>query len=279
MSDKLVFPAKPNEAYRVHTSDRLTYRRCRRLFVFSANVMGAMGLEPLSWQKDLWLGTGVHKALELWYRNDTYPAFTAAEYFKAWRDEWESKPGVVTARSEWDEDTRAQYQHYCNLGNSMLTHYLRYADETDNHVDQAASTSWKPKSSSPRPSSIRWDNRSTWTGRAPTRTCAGIMKSFAPTTRACPPSTKVDSTGSCATDLGRYWILEHKTFKTYDERKMFNDDQSGSYSVGGAAHLRIQVRGHPLQRPVEEDSRDSSQGVRRGRRRNDSARTCAACCA
>lgn len=228
MSDKLVFPAKPNEAYRVHTSDRLTYRRCRRLFVFSANVLGAMGLEPLSWQKDLWLGTGVHKALELWYRNDTYPSFTPAEYFKAWRKEWESKPGVVTARSEWDEDTRAEYQHYCNLGNSMLTHYLRYANETDNHVDRGfdiveTEVKFSTPILDPNGDAVYVD----WP--CPNKGMCQDHEEFRPHYIALPAVYEGRFDGIVRDRLGRYWILEHKTFKVYDERKMFNDDQSGSY--------------------------------------------------
>jgi hypothetical protein len=203
-----------------------------------------MGLEPLSWQKDLWLGTGAHYALEHWYRSGKDYAenspmssahVTPAEWFKQWRDEWEAKPGVIEARSLWSEDDRAEYQHYCNLGNSFLTQYLRYAADVDKREDIGfdiveTEVKFSTPILNPQGSPVYVE-----------RLCAGSRtQDNGP--RMCPdhgvygdhhillPAVYEGRFDGIVRDrLGRYWILEHKTFKTYDERKMFNDDQSGSY--------------------------------------------------
>jgi hypothetical protein len=256
MTDVPIFRAKPNELYRIHTSDRLTYRKCRRLFVFSANVDGALGMEPIAWNRHLWLGTGVHKALELWYRHVDFPrpvpatpegyedgflgeaptqfVDTPAARFKDWRDWWEALPHIKKMMLAWDEDTRAEYKNFCNLGHSMLTHYYDYANEADNDgrrgfdiVETEVKFSVPIRDERGEPVFVlrpcAWGSAVKSDDACPDH---GVKRPHLINT---PAVYEGRFDGIVRDRTGRYWVLEHKTFKVYDERKMFNDDQSGSY--------------------------------------------------
>ena len=60
----------------VSTSDRSTFRKCRRLWNWSSPMR--MGLRPLTQARPLWLGSAGHHALEDYHGHKLYPSTDAA---------------------------------------------------------------------------------------------------------------------------------------------------------------------------------------------------------
>jgi len=95
------------------------YEVCRRQWYF-ANVLD---LEPKKGGTSLWLGSGVHEALEAFYRAGQDPVVA----FEAW---WNRS--VEQWRAEHDgAEIDSQWYNLRDLGMSMMSHYRAWARQMD----------------------------------------------------------------------------------------------------------------------------------------------------
>src|SRR5688500_13316674 len=123
---------KPKHPYiPIHTSDRGTFKRCRRRFMFTSPIQ--MHLQPkvsyfgIVWP--LWFGSLIHKALQEYYdpvlRRDPVEVFQT-EYTAARRK-------IRAENQDYYEDSETQelFDEHEVLGINMLIGYKEYAEAQD----------------------------------------------------------------------------------------------------------------------------------------------------
>jgi len=98
------------------------YRRCRRKAQLASKLW--MGLQPVKPNTTLWLGTGVHKGIQMYYGYSQDPV----EVFNAWAEE-----GLATIRKTEGllHEEKAKYEEMIELGRGMLEHYKLFAKKYD----------------------------------------------------------------------------------------------------------------------------------------------------
>jgi len=96
----------------IRTSDRVTFKRCRRAWKWSSHLHG--NLEPKITADPLWLGTGVHFALEDFHGHNwfTKPSAALLAFASAWRlsklplpAEWEDNLALGIAIMDYYSNT------------------------------------------------------------------------------------------------------------------------------------------------------------------------------
>lgn len=111
-----------NGKIRIHTSDRLMYRRCRRKAQLASKLW--RGLQPVRPNSVLWLGSGVHKGIERYYGYSEDP--TAV--FTGWADESIAKikkeEGLLNAELD-------KFNETIEMGVGVLEHYKQFAKQYD----------------------------------------------------------------------------------------------------------------------------------------------------
>lgn len=102
----------------IRTSDRISFRECRRRWGWSSHLRH--NLEPKSAASPLWLGTGVHYALEDFHGYKHFPTISAAflEYVEACR----RMPGDALPMD---------YRELVELGVGMLNYYVGWLEGRD----------------------------------------------------------------------------------------------------------------------------------------------------
>ena len=138
----------------IHNSDRASFRRCRRYWNWSSPARENLSLRAdlMGINTDLWFGTGVHYALEMYYnpglRHDPVEAFKT--WFSVqWQggvvtEEWldliydleprDNRDGTWTVRGLEDllpDPDGLVYDELYTLGVNMLTGYKPYAAVKD----------------------------------------------------------------------------------------------------------------------------------------------------
>jgi len=103
----------------IRTSDRISFRGCRRRWGWSSHLR--QNLEPKTAASPLWLGTGVHYALEDFHGYKYFPSISAAflAYVEACRD----LPG--------GEGLPMDYRELTELGVGMLEYYVEWLEGRD----------------------------------------------------------------------------------------------------------------------------------------------------
>lgn len=106
----------------IHTSDRIMYRRCKRKAYLASRLW--LGLQPVKPNSTLWLGSGVHKGIEMFYgyRQDPVQVF----------NEWAAE-GLERIRQTEGllHEEKAKYDEMMELGRGMLEHYKQFAQQYD----------------------------------------------------------------------------------------------------------------------------------------------------
>ena len=205
--------------YRVHTHDRIAFRQCRRRFIFGSNIEGAMGLETKKWKKALWMGTGIHKALEEYYRHGHDPV----EVFEQWRRDWEGRHESVFSR--FDEETRFDYADTVSLAKGMLRFYVEFASGNDDFEVVQTEVNFSVP--------IRDERGREILVQRPCRPDECTVEGNHDTHSALIPAVyegRFD--GIIRVDSGPYrgyWLLEHKSYAAWRADYLINDDQVGSY--------------------------------------------------
>lgn len=108
----------------IRTSDRATFRRCRRKWHLTSHLR--QGLRPRVEPPYFWLGTGGHFALEDHHGYNYYesPVVAFNAYVEA-QEKWASKNRAV----ELPED----YEEQADLGRGILENYLIWAKDRDTY--------------------------------------------------------------------------------------------------------------------------------------------------
>lgn len=154
LSDPARYPSKW-DIIPIHTSDRKTFKDCRRQWSFSSpatkNLVRKANVYGIN--ENFWFGIGIHHALELYYKFGTDPVSTwIAWYEMQWNgglvhisdlDEFADRMPkkhpeiegafIVSGLSDVLPDPDpVKFQEYKDLGIGMMTFYKDYAARMDN---------------------------------------------------------------------------------------------------------------------------------------------------
>jgi hypothetical protein len=196
----------PMKALSIHVSDMRSFDMCRRRWWFSS--VNSMNLERHVPVPALWLGTGVHVALDAFYSGKN-----PLEIYDAWlAQEWKRLQSEHAAL--WPEEVR-MLEEQGSLGRSMVAHYRLWARRHDFfkvlRTEQAFSI----------PIRIR------------------------PGARALPKARyegRLD--GLVEDDRGRIWVLEHKTCRRFPNEKTLDfNDQATGYVLGAEEVFGVKPSG------------------------------------
>lgn len=181
--------------YKIHQSDIGQFQRCKRKFAWGSRH--GRELQTKEPQSALWMGTGIHVALEYYYRDGENPN----EVWEAWVD-FESEyidDNSSVYDVDWDEIDEQR-----ELGHDMLEYYKTVdPDEKITHKnDEFDIVSVEEKF------------------EIPLETPNGNKSQ-------CDLAGRVD--GVVKDDLGRLWLLEHKTYTNNDLSHLEMDQQASYY--------------------------------------------------
>lgn len=201
----------------VHTSDRKMFKRCRRKYQLASNI--ERGLQPKKPNSTLWLGLGVHHALEHWYASNC--SADLVELFTSWAKEEKARllkdPQVI----EVDEAA-------VELGTAMLSHYQDHWQKHDSENYRTYKTEVM--------FSVPITNPDTG---------SKIMVTHPETGEEIPATYDGRIDGIVIDKNDDYWILEHKTAKSFSDwpDKLPMDEQITSYIWAAETILDVPIKG------------------------------------
>lgn len=182
----------------IRTSDRTSFRRCRRKWNWSSNLR--RGLESIEPALPLWIGTGFHYALEDYHGYQHYS--TSAEAFAAFVDACRRTPKIKLP-DEWEGGLE--------LATGMLDYY----------------TQWER--SRPKYETLWID------GVPQVEIDYQIELPFDATKFGYDKVVTEGTFDRVAVDeWDGLWIVEYKTAKAFEERHFMTDQQISSYSWSGS---------------------------------------------
>lgn len=116
-------PENPPEYIAIRTSDRASFRRCRRKWGLSSALRCNLG--PNEKKSYFWLGTGGHFAMEDYHGYNVYghPCEAFLAYVHAYR--------LWCARSDVKDELPADYEEQTELALSILEYYLLWLETRD----------------------------------------------------------------------------------------------------------------------------------------------------
>lgn len=238
--------------YIIRTSDRLSFKRCRRAWNWSS--MMRENLVPVRGAKPLEFGTSWHHAMALYYdpltwhlvkHPKTRPGVLASikgsfvAHNKATRDQYVDESGNLDLETEEDFEERKV------LGVMMLDHYFEWAIDEDRGLTPVyvevdfevpiLQPDGKPLFY-PAPGGP-WDH--------PYSSPISDMREAMGMEREMWPVFYQGRLDGIVTDqFGFYWILEHKTAaQMADTGHLVLDEQTGSYAWALQHQLGIRVSG------------------------------------
>jgi hypothetical protein len=210
----------------IHVTDSSIFRGCRLRWSWTSSLQH--NLESISPPRALWFGTGVHYALERYYKDGLHPS----EVFEAWahedleriRSEW---PHLSGEMDSFDEDVK--------LGIQVLAHYYSWAPQHDNFDVVSTERSFTiPDFIPPRVGYV------TASGR--------ILRDSEVRTEDCyEAEIHIDLSGQSdmvIQDLDGYWVMEHKTtVQVRDMNRLILEEQPGVYHAAMEQKLGVPIRG------------------------------------
>ncbi|UKM63136.1 PD-(D/E)XK nuclease superfamily [Weizmannia phage Youna2] len=200
----------------IHTSDRKTFKRCRRKYWLSSRL--CRGLQPKKPNNILWLGTGVHHALQFYYEGKD----TLVGAFTKWADAEIKR--IKKEYGAWDEELEALNQVVAD-GVQLLEHYNVWAKEVDNFEPFKMEVMFSLPITDPY-------------GRP-------LIVEHPETGEDVPVMYEGRFDGIVKDEMGHYWILEHKTAKSFSDwdTKLPLDEQITSYIWAAEYLFDIPVEG------------------------------------
>jgi len=190
----------------IRTSDRIAFKRCRRKWNLSSHLRN--NLQPQRVNDKLWLGSGVHYALEQYYKDGV----SLVPPFKKWCAQ---QIDEMKARGDLWQEQVDMLDEQIILGSGILRHYEMWAKEED------------PK----------------WWSKVFKTEMSVKVPIIAPdgTDTGAHYALRVDAIVQDEYDL--YWLLEHKTAAMFDNSKLPLDEQCGSYIWALQKLLGIELQG------------------------------------
>lgn len=200
----------------IHTSDRRMFKRCRRKYSLASNL--ERGLEPKRPNSILWLGTGVHKALELWYASNLTESLP--ELFASWVNEERARLAKDAFMGEVDDSAS-------EIGLEILSHYEKVYGEADKK--------YKPYKMEVM-FSIPIANPDTG---------EQLFVLHPATGEEVPVTYDGRLDGILEDEDGYFWILEHKTARSFSDWdvKIPMDEQISSYIWAAEYLFGINIKG------------------------------------
>lgn len=135
----LIFPKGVDPIY-VRTSERTTFKKCRRLWKYTSQNM--MNLERVKMNNNLGFGIDVHKGLQYFYDPATwhYPTEVrmnlAVLAFVTSIEKRQSKEDK--ARSGLDDERKQEFAELTELGEGMITGYAEWSEKEDKGITPIA---------------------------------------------------------------------------------------------------------------------------------------------
>lgn len=195
------------EVIPIHTSDRQTFKFCRRRWDWSSPMR--RNLVPNALQFPLWFGTGVHFALENHYADnyDKHPDFVnMRDFFDIWWVNQTIDPHFQMWLENADDEEREELAAHHVLGVGMCDNYQQFSVIADHFQVMATERDFSV------PLGFDWyDVR---------------------TDQVLPVHYRGRLDMIVRDQNGRYWIVDHKTAARIDDDyflKLDMDEQCGSY--------------------------------------------------
>lgn len=110
---------------KVSVTELIQFRDCRRAWYLSK----IQALEPRIPQSAFWFGTGMHKALEAYYKATDDPVETALKAYAKWYVQ--SEPELSDGYGMLWQDAQAEYIEMFTLGQEIISNYAEYDAETE----------------------------------------------------------------------------------------------------------------------------------------------------
>ena len=214
----------------IRTSDRGNFKRCRQKWFWESKLRG--NLESNRGNRAMSFGTAIHSGLEAYYHPDTWHTdahrkllLAKIAFYTKWQ---ESRPENVEDRDEWSADA--------DLGMAMLKGYVEeYQHEgfTPTHVE------------------IEFEVPIL----CPTHLINSLPKNFYSDITPAVVANHLYYKGQPVMyqgridaiwqdEDGRYWIVDHKTAKKFDDTEWLAlDEQCGSYMWAIQQMLGIKIAG------------------------------------
>lgn len=197
MSDTIQLMQKDDGRYEIHVSDIKGFLRCRLRFKWGSRHGESLETEKV--QQPLFIGTGIHKSLELYYGMGLDPQ----DVWDKWVD-FNLKINEEESTMFTDEN-REDIEEKRQLGNDMMDYYVDYSNEND--------SDW-------------WDE------------VIAVEESFdVPIYTPKGNKSKADLCGRLdmvvKDKYGRIWIVDHKTGSNIDLNKFRFSPQFTAYSYAG----------------------------------------------
>lgn len=173
----------------IHTSDRKTFKRCRRKYGLASKL--ERGLQPKRPNNILWLGTGVHHALQLYY--EANGKVNPWKVFEEWADEEIAR--ITKESGMWDEELKVM-REVVESGRDLLIHYEKWASTEDDFEPFKMEVMFSLPITDPE------------TGKP-------LMVEHPETGIDIPVVYEGRFDGIVKDSMGHYWVLEHKTAKSF----------------------------------------------------------------
>jgi len=202
----------------IHTSDRKVFKRCRRKYQFSSRLQ--RGLQPKKPNNILWLGTGVHHALQFYYESNS--TADIVDLFTTWAEE--EKARIQKESGLWDDELAAM-DETIKQGQLLLAHYAKWSATVDDFEP------YKMEVMFSLPITDSEGNE--------------LVAEHPVTGKEVPVVYEGRFDGIVKDSMGHYWILEHKTAKTFGDwdHKLDMDEQITAYIWAAEYLFDIPVEG------------------------------------
>jgi hypothetical protein len=197
----------------IHTSDRITFKQCRRKWDLSSRIR--QNLKPKAPAKALEFGTAIHAALEVYYEPNMWDAdremvnLLTVNEFRHVNNLQKKERG-----DELSEEDRIDFEERLELGIGMLENYFLWAPARDNFTPVMVEARFEV----PVPGTVGHLYKAVYRGRL---------------------DMLVEDKD------GLYWIVDHKTTARMEDNEPFLelDEQCGSYCWAIQEMLGVKVGG------------------------------------
>lgn len=199
----------------IHTSDRITFKRCRRRWDLSSRIR--QNLKPKAPARALEFGTAIHAALEVYYDPMMWDADREIVQLATLAAFWAVNKEQKAARGEnISEEDKIDFKERLELGNGMLQNYFLWAPSRDKFRPIAVEQKFEVPIFDPPIEG--WWYEPVYRGRL---------------------DLLVED------EWGGYWIVDHKTTARMEDRELYLeiDEQCGSYAWALQVQLGIKVQG------------------------------------
>lgn len=206
----------------IDTSDRRKFRRCRWQWDLESPLR--QNLQPRQARPALDFGSAVHAALDACYGAKPYDYAGLVDHFV---DDWTARCAVAATHPSYSQEQSDEQADLLVLGSAMLAEYARWAPAEDDFTVVATEyAGFVPIYAE----ADFWQERNLVSHLVREGELAGLYY--------------YRTDGVVQDDVGRYWVMEHKTCaRWWDDRTMALDEQVTSYCAAENLRLGLPIAG------------------------------------